>query len=125
MPKLEEPRSFDVMPASIVMVKKIMADGSPCRKCAAVEQRINDGGYSANINETIIADERDPESAGMKLAAEHGIDLAPFFIIYGDNGDIQIYESWLRLEKEVLRGKVDERDEAMELIDQHSDLSLL
>lgn len=107
------------------MVKKIMMDGSPCRKCAEVERRIRDGGYSQNIDEVLIYDERREDSPGMKLAAEHGVTLAPFFVAYDESGNATVYKSWLRLEKEVLRGKVDKLEEAMDLLDQDSSLDLL
>ena len=113
------------MPTRIVMVKKIMMDGSPCRKCMEVEQRIKDGGYSQRIDEVVIYDERQEDSPGMKLAAEYGVTLAPFFVVHEESGSATVYKSWLRLEKEVLRGKVDKLDEAMDILDQDSSLDLL
>ena len=48
----------------ITFVKKILADGQACRKCRDVEQRLERSGYWSAIDEVIIADERDPDSAG-------------------------------------------------------------
>ena len=52
----------------ITLVKKIKADGSPCRKCAEVQERLEKDGLIDKIDQIIIADERDPESEGMQLA---------------------------------------------------------
>lgn len=84
------------------MVKKIKADGSPCRKCADVEQRLMNAGYMERIDAVVIADERDAESAGMQLAREHGIDRAPFFIVEDEEGNTRIYTIYFQLLKEVL-----------------------
>ena len=84
------------------MVKKIMADGSPCRKCADVEHRLREAGLMDRIDTVVIADERDPESEGMRLARQHGVDRAPFFIVDGDHGGVRIYTIYMQLLKEVL-----------------------
>ena len=86
----------------ITMVKKIKADGSPCRKCADVEQRLEAAGLRERINLVVIADERDPDSLGMKLARKHRIDRAPFFIVEDDTGNATIYTIYHQLVKEVL-----------------------
>ena len=66
---------------TISMIKKIKADGSLCRKCAEVEKRLGDAGLAGRIDKIIIADERNPESEGMRLAAQYKVDRAPFFIV--------------------------------------------
>ena len=86
----------------ITMVKKIKADGSPCRKCADVEQRLNDAGLRERIDTVAIADERDPDSRGMQLAREHDVERAPFFIVEDDAGNTSIYTIYHQLLKEVL-----------------------
>ncbi len=57
----------------ITLVKKVLADGSPCRKCAEVETRLRESGYLSRIHDTVIADERDPASPGMELARRHNV----------------------------------------------------
>lgn len=89
----------------ITMVKKVLADGTPCRKCAEVEQRLNDSGFSERIDEIVIADESDPDSLGMRLAKQHGVELAPFFIVENDDGSTDIHTIYFRLVKEVLEAK--------------------
>ncbi|MGH8579668.1 MAG: hypothetical protein ACREVK_05930 [Gammaproteobacteria bacterium] len=56
------------MPA-ITLVKKITADGLPCRKCAEVEVRLRESGLWARIDRVVIADKRDSDSEGMRLGA--------------------------------------------------------
>jgi len=66
---------------SITLVKKILANGEPCRKCQDVEGRLRRSGWWERIDKVVVADERDPLSAGMQLAAQLGIERAPFFIV--------------------------------------------
>ncbi len=87
----------------ITMVKKILADGSPCRKCAEVEERLHDDHYIERIDNIIIADERDPSSAGMLLAKLHGVDRAPFFIVEEEGQETKTYTVYFKFLKEVLR----------------------
>ena len=113
------------MTTRIVMVKKIMAVGTPCRKCADIERRIAEGGPSDRMDEVLVADERDDNSPGQRLAAQYQVNYAPFFIVTRDHGKPVVYTSWLRLVNEVLNGPVDAKNEAMELLDRHSDIDLL
>jgi len=109
----------------ITMVKKIKADGSPCRKCADVEQRLAAGGHLEKIDRIVIADERDPASEGMQLAARHAVDLAPFFIVERDDGTTQVYTVYFRFLKEVLEGETDASQEAAEILDRSPGVDLL
>jgi len=86
----------------ITLVKKIKADGELCKKCQEVEQRLNDSDLMDRIDQIVIADERDPESEGMKLAAAHKVNLAPFFIVEDDEGNTTIYTIYFKFVKEVL-----------------------
>lgn len=87
----------------ITFVKKIKADGSPCRKCADVEKRLLDSGYVQFIDETVIADEREPQSPGMQLARQHCVEQAPFFLVEESDGRVRIYTIYFQLVKEVLQ----------------------
>ena len=109
----------------ITMVKKIKADGSPCRKCAEVDTRLEEAGLKNKIDQIVIADERDPASEGMQLAIKHKVELAPFFIVKDDNGDEQIYTVYFRFVKEILNSKSSEKDEVAELMEQTDDLDFL
>ncbi len=89
----------------VTFVKKILKDGSPCRKCADVERRLASSGYSSRIDEILEADERDEHSPGMLLAAEHDVKLAPFFVVE-DGEETRIYTVYFKFVKEELEGSL-------------------
>ena len=111
--------------SEIVFVKKIKADGSPCRKCAEVEGRLVKADLMKRIDRTVIADERDPGSEGMKLAAEHGVDEAPFFIVTDDAGTKTVFTSYVKLLKTHLEAPVSEADEGKDLLEKNKDLDFI
>ena len=86
----------------ITFVKKIKADGEPCRKCADVQERLESGNQMRYIDSTVIADERDPQSDGMKLAQQHQVEQAPFFVVEDEQGQTKIYTIYFQLVKEVI-----------------------
>ena len=100
----------------ITMVKKIFADGSPCKKCAEVEEKMRVAGQLQRIDHTVVADESNPESAGMLLATEHGVDRAPFFVVERDGEPAQIYTVYFKFVKEVLNAETSEEDEIAEIM---------
>ena len=65
----------------VTFVKKILANGAPCRKCGDVERRLKKSGLMTKIDHVAVADEREPNSEGMQLARRHGVDVAPFFLV--------------------------------------------
>jgi phosphoadenosine phosphosulfate reductase len=83
------------------MVKKRLESGEPCRKCGQTEEMLRRRGLWDRIDEVIWAIEGEPESAGMQLAAEHGVSRAPFFVVE-DGGQTAVYDSALKLIKERL-----------------------
>ena len=107
-----------------VFVKKLLANGEPCAKCADVEQRLSASGNLARIDEIVIADERDPDSPGMRLAALHQVDVAPFFLVE-NGGETRIYTVYLRFAKEVLGQRAEAADEAQEILRANPDLDLI
>ncbi|MBA3398178.1 MAG: hypothetical protein H0T89_36465 [Deltaproteobacteria bacterium] len=109
---------------TVTFVKKIKEDGSPCRKCAEVEERLQSAGLMPRIDRVVIADERDPASEGIQLAAELGVDAAPFFIVVKDGVQI-VYTSYVRVLKEVLTAKTTEEEEAKEILERSDDLDFL
>jgi len=109
----------------ITLVKKILADGTPCKKCGDVLSRLEESGQMARIDEVVVADERDPTSKGLLLAAEHNVDRAPFFIVEQDNGKVDIYTVYFKFVKNVLNQKTEEKDELKEIMDQNPDLDFL
>lgn len=109
----------------ISMVKKIKEDGSPCRKCAEVEKRLEDAGLANRIDHIIIADERDPESEGMRLAAQYEVERAPFFIVEEEDKPPRIYTVYFRFLKEILNTDASERDKITDIMDQNTDLDYI
>ena len=88
----------------VTMVKKRLTSGEPCKKCNDAETLLKSRGLWDRIDEVLWAIEGDPESAGMKLAAEYKIELAPFFVVRDDTGEARVYTSTLQFIKEALAG---------------------
>ena len=88
----------------IRMVKKRLLGGEPCKKCVDAEELLKNRGLWGRIDEVVWAIEGEPESAGMKLAAEHQVALAPFFVVRPDTGAPRVYTSTLQFIKEALGG---------------------
>jgi hypothetical protein len=110
---------------TITLVKKIKASGEPCRKCAEVLERLMNDGLMGRIDRVVVADERDVQSEGMVLAAQHKVDVAPFFIVDRGDGAPQVYISFFRFLKEVLQAKPSTAEEAKELVQQNPDVDFI
>lgn len=108
----------------ITLVKKILADGSPCKKCGDVLNKLESSGQMERIDDVIIADERDPSSAGMQLAKKLDVDRAPFFVVE-DQGNTEVYTVYMKFVKEVLDQKTDEAEELKEIMSNSDDLDFL
>ncbi len=109
----------------ITFVKKILADGTPCSKCADVIEKLETSGQMARIDEVLVADERDSQSPGMLLANQHAVDRAPFFLVEQPGESPVIYTVYLQFVKEVLNQKTDENAELKEILQNNSDLDFL
>ena len=109
----------------ISLVKKIKQDGSPCRKCAEVEDRLQDAGLMDRIDRVIIADERDPQSEGMLLAEKHEVDRAPFFLVEEEGRPVRVYTVYFRFLKEVLQRESSDQEAAADILDSNPDLDYL
>ena len=109
----------------ITFVKKILEDGSPCRKCADVQQRLDESGHASRIDEVLIADARDPASPGIQLAAELGVSRAPFFVVE-DGGSRTVWTVYFKFAKEVLgAAEGRSRDAARDILDDNPDLDYI
>ncbi|WP_299592569.1 hypothetical protein [uncultured Microbulbifer sp.] len=86
----------------ITLVKKVLADGSLCAKCNDVEQKLKENDQEKFLDETLIADERDPESAGMQLAQQLNVQRAPFFVVEEEGKAPEVYTVYFKFVKEVL-----------------------
>ena len=80
----------------VTMVKKRLASGEPCRKCDDAERVLRARGAWNRIDQVIWAIENDPDSEGMRLARDHNVDTAPFFLVDEGGGPVA-YRSVLEL----------------------------
>ena len=78
----------------ITMVKKSLADGSPCRKCAEAEAMLKRRKLWDRIDRVVVAREGEPTSEGNLLAQTHGVDRAPFFLVEGPDG-VEVFEHFV------------------------------
>lgn len=93
----------------ITMVKKIMEDGKECKKCREVTERLEQNNELQYIDSILWADVNDHESEGFKIAEEHGIDIAPFFLV-DDGAKPKLYKTYLELKREVFNKEPDAKD---------------
>ncbi len=109
----------------ITFVKKINLDGSFCKKCADVQQKMDAAGQNDMIDEVLIADERDPSSPGVELASLYNVERAPFFLVEREGEAPEIYTVYFKFVKEVLNQKTKEEDELKEILNDNPDLDFL
>ena len=94
----------------VTMVKK-----PDCRKCDEATEYLQSRGLWPRVSEVVWADESNPDSAGMRLAATFGIDRVPFFVVRDESGETA-YTSVLQLVRDRLGQQVTPAD-ALEGID--------
>ncbi len=109
----------------ITFVKKIKADGTECRKCIEIQSRLKKDGYIEKINEIVIADENDENSAGLKLAKKYTVERAPFFIVEDEKNGITIYTVYFQFIKEIFGGRTTENDIAKDILDADNNLDFI
>src|SRR5262245_37857748 len=85
----------------VTMVKKVLLDGSACKKCDQAEELFKRRGLWDSIDEVVMAREADPDCPGMALAAKHRVELAPFFIVRDERGE-KVYTSAVEVMRECL-----------------------
>src|SRR5438477_4300456 len=98
----------------VTMVKKKMADGSDCRKCADVTAYLQARGFWDRIDEVVWAYENDPESPGMVFGQRLGVERAPFFVVRDERGET-VYTSALQLIQERFGKEVSTADRARDV----------
>lgn len=84
----------------VTMVKKRLASGDPCEKCAQAEEMLRRRDLWDRIDDVLWAVEGEPDSPGLVVARKHGIELAPFFVVRADDGQETVVTSTLRLVKQ-------------------------
>jgi phosphoadenosine phosphosulfate reductase len=92
------------MAKRITMVKKQLLNGQPCAKCGQAEEMLRSRGFWDRIDHVVLAKEGEPESEGMRLGAQFGVELAPFFIVEDAPNPPQVYTSTIKFMKEQLGG---------------------
>lgn len=108
----------------ITFVKKILANGEPCGKCADVSMRLERDGYLDLIDRIVVADERDEHSEGMRIAREHGVERAPFFVVE-EESSTRVFDVYFKFVNEVLKAKTSEVEAARDLLHQNPDLDFI
>jgi phosphoadenosine phosphosulfate reductase len=81
----------------ITMVKKRLASGEPCRKCAHAEALLSERNLLGRIDHVAWAADDDLGSEGARLAEKHGVSTAPFFVVRDAQGVETVFDSVLRL----------------------------
>ena len=82
----------------ITFVKKILANGDLCKKCQEVSDRLNSEGLVEHINHIAIADERDADSEGIRLAKKYEVERAPFFLVE-ENEEVTVFDIYFKFKK--------------------------
>ncbi|KAF1057303.1 MAG: hypothetical protein GAK45_02485 [Pseudomonas citronellolis] len=95
----------------ITLVKKVLANGEDCSKCKDVHAHLEKAGYLSRIDRVLVADERNPASPGWMVAAQYGVDTAPFFVVRDDAGQDTVYTVFMRFLHEVLEAPNDRADQ--------------
>lgn len=78
---------------AVIMVKKVLEDGSYCRKCNDVSEKMKRDGVEDYIGYTAEAHVLDSESEGSRIARHFGVVTAPFFLTRTAK-DEQLGEEW-------------------------------
>ena len=86
----------------ITMVKKVLADGSPCRKCSQVMEKLEQSGHISRISKIIDANDTNPDGEGALLASLHNVKTAPFFIVEETGKEPRVFTVYFKLVKDVL-----------------------
>jgi len=102
---------------SVTYVKKQMDDGDFCKKCKQVSERLTKEGLDQYIGETVVADVKNPSSAGMELAREHSVDTAPFFIVHEEGHPDTVLKTYHQAKKLLHQLKaLDEEERGLEQV---------
>ena len=110
---------------TITLVQKIKKNGQPCAKSIRVLLELETLGLRSQIDAVITADERDPNSEGYALAAQHQVEAAPFFIVEDSDHSVHLYTAYQRFLKEVLHHRTSAAAEISEIMSQNPDLDFI
>jgi len=83
----------------ITFVKKILTNGELCKKCLEVSERLESEGLLNSIDHIAIADDRDADSEGIRLANRHEVSRAPFFLVENEAGEVTVFDIYFKFKK--------------------------
>ena len=83
----------------ITFVKKILSNGELCKKCQEFSERMSAEGLLNSIDRIVIADERDADSEGMRLARQYQVEKAPFFLVEDETGKVEVIDIYFKFKK--------------------------
>jgi len=83
----------------ITFVKKILSDGNLCKKCQEVSERLQSENLIGLIDHIAIADERDADSEGVRLAKQYNVERAPFFLVEEKPGEVTVFDIYFKFKK--------------------------
>lgn len=84
----------------VTFVKKILVSGELCPKCFEVSERLEKDGTLDLINYIAIAEEANPDSEGMQLAAKYNVERAPFFVVEDDEtGKVEVFDIYFKFKR--------------------------
>ena len=78
----------------ITFVKKVLANGLSCDRCAAVSAQLRSDGLMSHINHLIVADDNDTDSIGIRLAKQHAMKQIPFFMVDDELGQTHVFQDY-------------------------------
>jgi phosphoadenosine phosphosulfate reductase len=101
---------------AVIIVKKLTEDGSFCRKCIDVANKVQTDNVEKWIGHTAVANVLDPTSEGAVLAKHFNVVTAPFFLVRDletqqKKGEWTVVRSYLQLRK-MLEKAADHKIEA-------------
>lgn len=83
----------------ITFVKKILLSGELCKKCQEVSERLQSEELIEFVDHIAIADERDTDSEGIRLANTHKVERAPFFLVENEDGEVTVFDIYFKFKK--------------------------
>jgi len=113
----------------ITFVKKINKDGSTCKKCSDVFDKMKSNDILKYISSIETIDERikDPNQLGILYSQKYNIKYAPFFIAKDDDNDdnVRVYKYYTEFLNKELNIKANKKQEIEDMFDKNYSNDLL
>jgi len=86
----------------IAFIKKKLENGEWCAKCNDVSARLEKDDMLKYIDQTLVADMKDPNSEGKLLAEKYNVNRAPFFIIKDTESDsVEVFDIYFKFKRHI------------------------